>query len=98
MRLLLKRAITSLAATLLAAAVLVPAAWSHTGQPSSSDIAAVKRSLAANYPQLLMEKGVFDSTGQEIASRVADLVAACYKDGVRGPSELTAAVHRRLNY
>ncbi len=98
MRLLLKRAITSLAAALLAAAVLVPAAWSQTGQPSPADIAAVKRSLAAKYPQILMEKGVFDSTGKEIGSRVADLVAACYKDGVRGPSELTAAVLRRLNY
>jgi non-lysosomal glucosylceramidase len=93
-----RRMTTILAAAVLAVGGAAPAAWARTGAPSPGDVAAVKRTLAASYPQLLMEKGVFDSTGKEIGSRVADLVAACSKDGVRGRAQLTAAVLRRLNY
>ena len=93
-----KRMIIFLASAALAVVLFVPSAWPQAAQPSAADVTGVRQALAGTYKDLLIEKGVFDSTGKEIGTRMADLVAACFKDGVRGRAELTSAVLRRLNY
>jgi non-lysosomal glucosylceramidase len=64
----------------------------------ASQATAVKQELVTGYRQLLMEKGLLDAEGREIASRLDDLLSACRSEGASLPAALKRAALARLDY
>jgi len=77
------------------AAVPCPA---RDGAADIADVTAAKQEMAAHYLDLLMEKGVCDSRGKEIGSRLGDLIAAARAAGGASRQELLAGALKLLNY
>jgi non-lysosomal glucosylceramidase len=65
---------------------------------ADSNTFAVKQELAGRYAQLLMEKGLWDSRGQEIGTRLDELLAACGEKAAGSRARLLSLVLSRLNY
>ncbi len=86
-------------------AALCLAAGARAGQrpaaasPAADEVAAKAEALLRkDHPQLLMEKGVVDSRGVEIDSRLAALIRDARARGARSAADAVAVVLSALNY
>jgi len=58
----------------------------------------LKEKIAAQYSQLLMEKGLYDDQGNEIQSRLEDMISSAQKKGLKSETDITNHILDRLNY